>query len=165
MTWLGIANTCLYKVPQLTVHVRANSKPWGQRSYLQTSETGLCQGIDLEKGREKSLQLYRSQRAQWPPSFVNGRSLEPPRIFLDLAARPNWAIGEDGPWRWGVSRTPRVTLTERQHIFVETGEPFRRSTIQATLHQSGLYGRVAKRRPFLSKRHMTARWEFAKQLF
>ena len=105
-TWLGIANTCLYKVPQLTVHVRANSKPWGQRNYLQTSETGLCQGIDLEKGTEKSLQLYRSQRAQWPPSFVNGRSLEPPRIFLDLAARPNWAIGEDGPWpgRWAGTR-------------------------------------------------------------
>ena len=27
-TWLGIANTGLYKVHQLTVHVRANSKPW-----------------------------------------------------------------------------------------------------------------------------------------
>jgi hypothetical protein len=30
-TWFGKAPTCLYKVPQLTVHVRAKTKPWGQR--------------------------------------------------------------------------------------------------------------------------------------
>src|SRR4029434_7539924 len=100
---IGDCHTCLYKVPRLTVHVRANSKPWAQRNYLQTSKIGLCQGIDLEKGTEKALHLYRSQRAQWPPSFLNGRSLQPPRIFLDLAAQPNYAIDDDGPW----PRTPR----------------------------------------------------------
>jgi hypothetical protein len=30
-------------------------------------------------------------------------------------------------------------------------------TISAALHQSGLYGRVARQNPLLSKRHMTAR--------
>src|SRR4029434_10571386 len=56
-------------------------------------------GIDLEKGTEKSLHLYRSQRAQWSPSFVNGRTLEPPRIFLDLPrpAKPRVTLTE---WRW-----------------------------------------------------------------
>ena len=43
------------------------------------------------------------------------------------------------------------------------GEPSRRTTISAALHQSGLYGRVAGRKPLLSKRHMTARLEFAKR--
>ncbi|XP_060776462.1 uncharacterized protein LOC132885949 [Neoarius graeffei] len=62
-----------------------------------------------------------------------------------------------------VSRNPRVTLTELQCILVEMGEPFRRSTIQAALHKSGLYGRVARRKTLLSKRHMTARLEFAKR--
>src|SRR4029434_983088 len=100
--------------------------------YLQTSETGLCQGIDLEKGTETFLQLYRSQRAQWPPSFVNGRSK-----------------GEDGQTKGHSDR-------------VEMGEPFRISTIQAALQQSGLYGRVARRKPLLSKRHITA-LEFAKR--
>ncbi|KAJ8361428.1 hypothetical protein SKAU_G00179530 [Synaphobranchus kaupii] len=38
-----------------------------------------------------------------------------------------------------VSRNPRVTLTELQCILVEMGKPFRRSNIQAALHQSGLY--------------------------
>jgi hypothetical protein len=52
-------------------------------------------------------------------------------------------------------QNPMVTLTD--------GEPFRRTTISAALHQSDLYGRVARRMPHLSKRHMTARFEFAKR--
>uniref|UniRef100_A0AAZ3R6X7 Transposase Tc1-like domain-containing protein n=1 Tax=Oncorhynchus tshawytscha TaxID=74940 RepID=A0AAZ3R6X7_ONCTS len=44
------------------------------------------------------------------------------------------------------------------------GEPSRRTTISAALHQSGLYGRVDRRKPLLSKRHMTALLEFAKRL-
>ena len=46
---------------------------------------------------------------------------------------------------------------------VERGEPFRRTTISAAIHQSGLYGRVPRRKPLLSKRHMAARLEFAKR--
>ena len=43
------------------------------------------------------------------------------------------------------------------------GEPSRRTTISAALHQSGLCGRVARQKPPLSKRHMTACLEFAKR--
>ena len=43
------------------------------------------------------------------------------------------------------------------------GEPFRRTTISAALHQSGIYGWVARQKPLLSKMHMTARLEFAKR--
>uniref|UniRef100_A0AAQ4NQU8 Transposase Tc1-like domain-containing protein n=1 Tax=Gasterosteus aculeatus aculeatus TaxID=481459 RepID=A0AAQ4NQU8_GASAC len=43
------------------------------------------------------------------------------------------------------------------------GEPSRRTTISAALHKSGLFGRVARRKPLLSKKHMTARLEFAKK--
>ena len=43
------------------------------------------------------------------------------------------------------------------------GEPCRRTTIYAALHQSGLYVRVAKRKPLLSKRHMTVHFELAKR--
>ena len=38
----------------------------------------------------------------------------------------------------------------------------REVTIYAALHQSGLYGIVARRKSLLSKRHMIARLEFAK---
>uniref|UniRef100_A0AAZ3PS66 Transposase Tc1-like domain-containing protein n=1 Tax=Oncorhynchus tshawytscha TaxID=74940 RepID=A0AAZ3PS66_ONCTS len=46
---------------------------------------------------------------------------------------------------------------------MEMGEPSSRTTISAGLHQSGLYGRVANRKPLLSKRHITACLEIAKR--
>ncbi|KAG2468183.1 TC1A transposase, partial [Polypterus senegalus] len=62
-----------------------------------------------------------------------------------------------------VTRNPMVTLLELQRSSVERGEPSRRTTVSAAIHQSGLYGRVARRKPLLSKRHMAARLEFAKR--
>jgi len=62
-----------------------------------------------------------------------------------------------------VTKNPVVTLTELQHCSVKRGEPSRRTTISPALHQSGLYGRVARQKPLLSKRHMTAHLEFAKR--
>jgi hypothetical protein len=62
-----------------------------------------------------------------------------------------------------VTKNPMVTLTELESSSVEMGEPSRRTTISVALHQIGLYGRVAKRKPLLSKRHMTANLEFAKR--
>ena len=56
-----------------------------------------------------------------------------------------------------VTKNPMVTLTELQSSSVEMGEPTTRTTISAALHQSGLYGRVARQKPLLSKRHMTAK--------
>ena len=56
-----------------------------------------------------------------------------------------------------------VTLTEPQRSSAEMGEPSRRTTISAALHQSGLYGRMARRKPLLSKRHMTAHLGSAKR--
>jgi hypothetical protein len=56
-----------------------------------------------------------------------------------------------------------VTLTELQSSSVELGEPSRRPNISAELHQSGLYGRVARQKLLLSKRHMTAHMAFPKQ--
>ena len=43
-----------------------------------------------------------------------------------------------------------VTLTELQTSSVDMGEPSRRTTISAALHQSGLYGTMARRKPLLS---------------
>uniref|UniRef100_A0A673VZE6 Uncharacterized protein n=1 Tax=Salmo trutta TaxID=8032 RepID=A0A673VZE6_SALTR len=62
-----------------------------------------------------------------------------------------------------VTKNPVVILTELQSSSVEIRELSRRTTISGALHQSGLYGRVDRRKPLLSKRHMTARLEFAKR--
>ena len=55
-----------------------------------------------------------------------------------------------------VTKNPMLTLIELQSSTVEMGEPSRRTTISAALHQPGLYGRVARLKPLVSKRHMTA---------
>jgi hypothetical protein len=62
-----------------------------------------------------------------------------------------------------VTKNPMITLTEVESSYVEIGETFRRTTISAALHQSGFYGRLARRKPLLSKRYSTARLEFAKR--
>ncbi|KAG2468920.1 TCB1 transposase, partial [Polypterus senegalus] len=61
------------------------------------------------------------------------------------------------------TKNPMVTLSELQRSSVERGEPSRRTTISAAIHQSDLYGRVARRKPLLSKRHMAVHLEFAKR--
>ncbi len=62
-----------------------------------------------------------------------------------------------------VKKNPKITVAELQRCIQEMGESCRKSTITAALHQSGLYGRVARRKPLLSARHMKARMEFAKK--
>jgi hypothetical protein len=62
-----------------------------------------------------------------------------------------------------LTKNPMVTLTELQRSSVEMGKPSRRTTICAALYQSCLYGRVARWKPLLSKRHMTAHLDFAKR--
>ena len=59
-----------------------------------------------------------------------------------------------------VNKNPMVEL---QSASVEMGEPSRRTTISAAFQQSGPYGRVARRKPHLSKRQMIASLEFDKR--
>ena len=58
-----------------------------------------------------------------------------------------------------VTKNPMVTGLHNSSV--EMGEPSRTTNISAELHQSGIYGRVARRKPLLSKRHMTALLEIA----
>ena len=92
--------------------------------------------------------------------------MEPPGLFLELAGRSGWSKLSDRGRRAlvrEVTKNPMVTLSELQHSSVERGEPSRKTTISAAIHQSGLYGRVARRKPLLSKRNMAACLEFAKR--
>jgi hypothetical protein len=61
-----------------------------------------------------------------------------------------------------VTKNLMVILAELQSSPVAMGEPSRRTTISAALHQSGLYGRLTRRKPLLNK-HMTVRLELAKR--
>ena len=54
-----------------------------------------------------------------------------------------------------------VTLEELQRSTAEVGESVHRTTISRVLHQSGLNGRVARRKPLLNVNPKKSRMEFA----
>ncbi len=158
-TWLGKPHTCLY---DLTAHSACQSKweSWGQRNCLKSSETELWQGTDLAKVTKKNsaaLKVPKSTVAsiilKWK-TFGTTRTLPRAGRPAKLSYRGRRALVRE------VKKNPKITVAELQRCIREMGESCRKSTITAALHQSGLYGRVAQRKPLLSARHMKARMEF-----
>ncbi|KAI3356677.1 hypothetical protein L3Q82_003364 [Scortum barcoo] len=76
---------------------------------------------------------------------INGRSSETPGLFLELAGLSKLSDRGKRALVREVTKNPMVTLSELQRTSVERGEPSRRTTISAAIHQSGLYGREARR--------------------
>ena len=128
-TWFGKAHTCLYKVPQLTVHVRAKTKSWGRRYDNSAPRQDCFKAQIWRRVAKRNRQQWRSPRTQWPPSFLKRRSLEPPRLFLaKLSSRWRRALVRE------VTKNMMVTLTELQSSSVEIGESSRRTPFQKDNH-------------------------------
>ena len=51
------------------------------------------------------------------------------------------------------TKRPMATLKDLQVFIAEIGQPVHVKTISQALHKAGLYGRVAKKKPFLKKCH------------
>ncbi len=124
---------------------------------------------DIIVARHRSGQGYKkiSAALKVPKSTVASiilkwKTFGTTRTLPRAAVRPNWAIGEKSLGEKG-KEEPKITVAELQRCIREMGESCRKSTITAALHQLGLYGRVARRKPLLSARHMKARMEFAKK--
>uniref|UniRef100_A0A8C7MH88 SEC24 homolog D, COPII coat complex component n=1 Tax=Oncorhynchus kisutch TaxID=8019 RepID=A0A8C7MH88_ONCKI len=60
-----------------------------------------------------------------------------------------------------VAKRPMITLDELQRSTAEVGDSVHRTTISRILHKSGLYGRVARRKPFLKNIHKKCCLKFA----
>jgi hypothetical protein len=108
-TWCGKARTCLYKVRQLTVHVRAKTKPWGRKNCLYRSETGLCWGTDLGEawGRQHyAVAMFFSGR-YWE---TNWRKYERSKVQRDLDENLLQSEGEGSP----SNRTTTLSTQPRQ---------------------------------------------------
>jgi len=58
---------------------------------------------------------------------------------------------------------PHITLKELQSVAEAAGVKIHESTISRTLHQSNLFGRVARKKPLLKKQHQKARLEYARR--
>ncbi|MCJ8733927.1 hypothetical protein PDJAM_G00229400 [Pangasius djambal] len=59
------------------------------------------------------------------------------------------------------AKKPMVTLEEVQRSTALVGESVHRTTISRALHKSGLYGRVARRKPLLKESHKKSHLQFA----
>ncbi len=94
---------------------------------------------------------------QWK-TFVMTRTLPRAGRPAKLSYRGRKALVRE------VKKNPKITVAELQRCIQEMEESCRKSTITAALHQSGLYGRVARRKPLLSARHMKARMEDSKMV-
>ncbi|KAI3372222.1 hypothetical protein L3Q82_022660 [Scortum barcoo] len=126
---------------------------------LYKRETGLSRGTNLGKEGYRKISAALKVPMSTVASIINKwkkfgttRTLRPSK----LSDRGKRALVRE------VTKNPMVTLSELQRTSVERGEPSRRTTISTAIHQSGLYGRVARRKPLLSKRHMAACLVFAK---
>ncbi len=160
-TWLGKPHTCLYKTLQLTVHVRANEnhEVKGTAWRAQRQNCGKAQ-IWPRLQNSDALKVPKSTVAsiilKWK-TFGMTRTLPRAGRPAKLSYRGRRALVRE------VKKNPKITVAELQRCIREMGESCRKSTITAALHQSGLYGRVARRKPLLSARHMKACMEFAKK--
>ena len=61
------------------------------------------------------------------------------------------------------SERPTITLKELQGLVAKTGVKVHQSTVSRVLHTSGLYGRVARKKPLLKKTHIKAHLELARK--
>ena len=73
---------------------------------------------------------------------------------LPRAGRPNKLRNRARTLMREVTKNPMITLTELQSSLAEVGEPAETTTIPAALYKSRVDGRVARRKPLLTKRHM-----------
>ena len=61
------------------------------------------------------------------------------------------------------TKRPMATLKELQCSTAELGDTVHTATIARVLHKTGLYGRVAKRKPLLKKTRIKSRLEFPRR--
>uniref|UniRef100_A0AAR2JMY3 Transposase Tc1-like domain-containing protein n=1 Tax=Pygocentrus nattereri TaxID=42514 RepID=A0AAR2JMY3_PYGNA len=61
------------------------------------------------------------------------------------------------------AKRPTATLKELQEFLASTSCAVHVTTISHLLHMSGLWGRVARRKPYLSKKNIQAQLNFAKR--
>ncbi len=157
-TWLGKPHTCLYKTLQLTVHVRANEnhEVKGTAWRAQRQNCGKAQIWPRLQKKSAALKVPKSTVAS---IILKWKTLGMTRT-LPRAGRPAKLSyrGRRALVRGKEEPKDHCGWAPEMH----SGESCKKSTITAALHQSGLYGRVARRKPLLSARHMKACMEFAK---
>ncbi len=107
-TWFGKVHTCLYKVPQLTEHVRAQVNPWSPRNCLQRQD---CIEAQIWGRVQTHFCSIEGSQKHVISVTLNGRSLKRPGLFLELAKLSTW-------WRRALSRlvTKNLISGDRRNL-------------------------------------------------
>ncbi len=133
-TWLGKPHTCLYKILQLTEHVRANENhevkgtAWrAQRQKVRVARHRSGQGY---KNISAALKVPKSTVAsiilKWK-TFGTTRTLPRAGRPAKLSYRGRRALVRE------VKKNPKITVAELKRCIREMGESCRKSTITAAL--------------------------------
>ncbi|CAJ0949202.1 unnamed protein product [Ranitomeya imitator] len=80
---------------------------------------------------------------------------------LPIPGRPSKLSSQTRRLIRDAAKRPMITLDELQRSTAEVGQSVHRTTISRTLRKSGLYGRVARRKPFLKDIHKKCCLKFA----
>ena len=131
-TWFGKAHTCLFKVPQLTVHVREKNLAMRSKELSVELWDRIVSRHRSGEGYQKMSAALKVHKITVPSIIIKWKKFG---TFLDLAGQPNWAIRGEGPWsgrwprtRWSLWQSSRVPLWEK----LPEGQPsLQHSTNQA----------------------------------
>ncbi len=139
--------------------VREKTKTWESKKCLQSWGDRIVLRQIWEDYKKEFCCVECSQE-HLASIILNGWSLKQSGLFLDLASWPNWAIEGAGSWleRWS---RHWWSLWLSSMILYGDGTNLQKD-ITATLHQSGLDGKVTKLKLLLSKDTRNHDWNLLK---
>ena len=91
-TWFGKANTCVYKVPNLKVHVRAKTKPWGSKELsveLRDKIVSRHRSGDGYQQMSSALKVHKNTMAS---IILKWKKFGTTNLFLELSNRGRRAL-------------------------------------------------------------------------
>ena len=100
-----------------------------------------------------------SHGALFNPSSGNGKSMAQLQTYQDMAVHLNLQAEQGEHWSEMQPRCPWWLWTNCRDPQLRWGN---KTTIARALHKSGLYGRVARRKPLLKENHKKSRLQFAR---
>jgi len=147
------------------VHFTANIQPWAPKSFLKTPRDKVVErprSGDGYKNISNALNILWSTIKTIIKKWKVYRTTE----TLPRSGRPS-KLNDQARRRLirEVTKRPNATLKELHAFMVKIGHCVNVSTISQALHKSGLYVKVASRKPLLKKPTLSPIWSMQKKHF
>ncbi len=151
--WFGKGTHVLIKVQQLIMHIRAKTKPWGQKKQSVELRKQVCVKPHIWGRVQKKILLHWRVTEACSLCYLNGRSLKQPGFFLELASWPNWANCGEGLWlEWWRRTWCHSSWAPWSYMQIE--EIYRRTNTTANTPSIWALWQCGKTQSSLQCRHM-----------